>query len=627
MPQGVELATAYVSITASASGISRSIQSELDGPVTRAATDAGDRAGRGFGSTFGRGMTAAVGAIAALGIGREVVGFLGDAVEGARESQRIAAITAQVIETTGGVANVSAAQVGDYAERLAGLTGVDDEVIQSGQNMLLTFTNVRNELGEGNDVFDRATSLANDMSSALGQDMASSAMQLGKALNDPIVGVSALSRVGVSFTEQQKEQISTLQESGDMLGAQGIILEEVARQFGGTAEATATPMDRLKVTLGNLQEEIGARLIPVFDRVASWLSGALPGAIDTAMGFFGRISSVVSEFWYSLTTGFTKDEGTGIERFALKVRDVIGWIATNVPPVIDRARDVIERLVTGFVRLGQWVVEHKPVLIGLTVAIGVGLVAAFVAWAISAASAAVATLAAAAPIILIGLAIAALVAGVIWAYQNWDWFREAIDRVARYTTEYLWPALQKIASFIMEHVVPAIGAVISHFIDTTATVIAFVGDVVGKFDELVGFVTGLPQRIRDAASGMWDGIKDAFRGAINWIIGAWNGLEFRIPGFDPPGPGPSFGGFTLGVPDIPLMSHHTGGVVSGSGDVPILAEGGERVIPADVRPAFDRAILEFANGGDQRSTTIENVNVTTDDPRQFYNETLWRLAG
>lgn len=90
------------------------------------------------------------------------------------------------------------------------------------------------------------------------------------------------------------------------------------------------------------------------------------------------------------------------------------------------------------------------------------------------------------------------------------------------------------------------------------------------WDGIVGFFGGVPGRISSIARGMWDGIKDAFRSAINWIIRAWNGLEFSIPGFDPPGPGPTFGGFTLGVPNIPTL--HKGGTVTATGVEPLRSD-------------------------------------------------------
>jgi hypothetical protein len=118
----------------------------------------------------------------------------------------VAAQTDAVIKSTGGSANVTAKQIDQLASSMMKKTGIDDETIQSGENMLLTFTNIRNEVGKGNDVFNQSTSILADMSTALGTDMSKSAIQLGKALNDPIKGISALRRVGVSFTDAQKEQ-------------------------------------------------------------------------------------------------------------------------------------------------------------------------------------------------------------------------------------------------------------------------------------------------------------------------------------------------------------------------------------------------------------------------------------
>ncbi len=75
------------------------------------------------------------------------------------------------------------------------------------------------------------------MSAVMGQDLTSSMVQLGKALNDPIVGVGALAEVGVSFTAAQREQIAVLQQSGNIMGAQSIILAELNAEFGGAATA------------------------------------------------------------------------------------------------------------------------------------------------------------------------------------------------------------------------------------------------------------------------------------------------------------------------------------------------------------------------------------------------------
>jgi hypothetical protein len=85
--------------------------------------------------------------------------------------------------------------------------------------------------------------------------------------------------------------------------------------------------------------------------------------------------------------------------------------------------------------------------------------------------------------------------------------------------------------------------------------------VVEKFNAMVEWVGGLGASIATKASGMWDGFKEAFKSAINFIIDGWNKIEFKVPGFKI---GPvGYDGFTLGLPDIPRLA--SGGVIGGPG--------------------------------------------------------------
>ena len=148
---------------------------------------------------------------------------------------------------------MSAKQVEQLADSMLKMTGIDDEAIKSGENMLLTFTNIRNEVGKGNDIFDQATEAMADLAtrwptarSRQREQMQQAAIQLGKALNDPIKGVGALRRVGVQFTDQQKAQIKALVKSGKTMEAQKIILAElnrgVRRPCGGGRQDVAGPV-------------------------------------------------------------------------------------------------------------------------------------------------------------------------------------------------------------------------------------------------------------------------------------------------------------------------------------------------------------------------------------------------
>jgi hypothetical protein len=270
-------------------------------------------------SKIAKGATALFGTIGAAKV-------LGDAIGAARESNKVAAQSEAVIRSTGNAAHFSAKQMADLAESIAEKTGVDDEQIQSGENLLRTFTGIRNEVGKGNDVFTQATKIAVDMSAALGQDMSSSAIQLGKALNDPIRGVTALQRVGVSFTASQKDQIKTLVDTGRTMDAQKLILRELTNEIGGSAEAQATASDKLRVTVGNLEESLGNILVPVLDKVASGLDTTvhvlsdLPSPVKAgaaaiaALGTGAVVITKVSAAFTSLKANALSAEG-GLSRF------------------------------------------------------------------------------------------------------------------------------------------------------------------------------------------------------------------------------------------------------------------------------------------------------------------------
>jgi acid phosphatase family membrane protein YuiD len=234
--------------------------------------DAGKKAEKPTGKLSGAmGKLGPLAAGAAVGGGLMAAKFGTDAVKAFRESWKIGQQTGAVIKSTGGAANVTAGQVGNLASSISNKTGIDDETIQSGQNMLLTFTKVRNEAGKGNDIFNQSTKTLVDMSAALGSDPQKAAVQLGKALNDPVKGVSALSKVGVSFDDAQKKRIKGFVKEGKTASAQKLILRELNREFGGSAKAQATSADKLKVAYGNLQENVGKKLAPGLEKVSSLL--------------------------------------------------------------------------------------------------------------------------------------------------------------------------------------------------------------------------------------------------------------------------------------------------------------------------------------------------------------------
>lgn len=225
------------------------------------------------------------------------------------EQEKASAQTAAAIKSTGGAANVTKDQIETMSSALQRHTGMQDDAIQSAQNLILTFTNVKNVGTELSDqVFNRATTTALDLSVAFGKDLSSSAMLVGKALNSPIQGLSALGRVGVQFTKDQKEQIKTLVESGRTLDAQKLILKELNTQVGGSARAaantTAGQLARIQRAWEDVSEGLVREFLPIITDVAravlrnmDKVQRVFEGVASAAKGMVRFISALFRGDW------------------------------------------------------------------------------------------------------------------------------------------------------------------------------------------------------------------------------------------------------------------------------------------------------------------------------------------
>ena len=263
-------------------GISRAIKDfqKLDGAGNKASF-----ALRTFDKAASNGIKNLTKIGAAAGLAAGAIGY--KLATAAYDAQKVLAQTEAIIKATGGAAGVTAKQVSDMSTKLSMQIGVDDELIQSTANLLLTFKQVQNQVGVNNNIFDQAVILAQDLGNVFGSADAA-AMQLGKALADPEKGITALRRAGINFTDAQKEQIKTLVQSGDLLGAQKLILAEVESQVGGTAAATATGFDIMRVALENVSERFGELLLPYIEKFANYVT-------NTVVPYMNNLADVIGE--------------------------------------------------------------------------------------------------------------------------------------------------------------------------------------------------------------------------------------------------------------------------------------------------------------------------------------------
>lgn len=504
-----------------------------------------DNASKGLGSIGGslRTVGAIAGGIALGGVaafGAALVSGIGDA----REAAKVYAQTEQVIKSTGGAAGFSAQQIKDMAGSLSAASGQSlfgDDDVERGQNMLLTFTNIKETLPD-------TTKIMLDMAQALGTDAGGAAIQLGKALNDPIKGISALTRVGVTFTDAQKKQIKALQEAGDMAGAQRVILAELNKEFGGSALAAAQAdggWAQFTDRLGEAKEALGAAVLPLLNVLVGILNDRLMPALETVADLFGDlVSGGIGVFADDLREAF----GVDITPFVTAIEQGLGTIQGLLAPLIATFTDA-QTPVQGFLAvLSQISPTFAVAQAGVDAAIGpirdiilttFGIIQGFIAEhgakiqtdLTSAWQQVQAIIQAVIPPIqsIIGSIFGAIAAFLhshgdeikTFLSQTWDAIADIIDVALQIIQATIVPAITAIASFIAAHgeeiqaLLSAAWTIISNVIDAALTIIK--GVLTAALQIIKGDWSGAWETIKQMAADVWENIKAIIGAAIEGV--------------------------------------------------------------------------------------------------------------
>lgn len=200
------------------------------------------------------------------------------------------------LASTGGASGKTAVELQKSAKALQNLsTFDDDQILRNVTANLLTFGNIQGT------VFDKAQKATIDLASRMDGDLQGAAIKVGRALQDPIKGLQAFTRLGVSFTQAEQDQIKALVRHGQGLEAQGIILDKLQMKFGGAAEAMrkAQPDQVLVQSWRDFQETIGAieiKLLPALTEklraVVDWFNNLSPATQETVVKFAAILAVV-----------------------------------------------------------------------------------------------------------------------------------------------------------------------------------------------------------------------------------------------------------------------------------------------------------------------------------------------
>lgn len=377
--------------------------------------------------------------------------------------------------------------------------------------------------------------------------------------------------------------------------------DDFAEKFANLKNRATLALEPLGELTFEVLNKLADFLGPIVDSVGKWLPGAFDKVASAAQPVIDAISSFVGFLETNVVPVVERVAGYLVGQF----QNLVGWVQKHWPAIqeaIDRVMAVVSVIISSFVDTVLLVWSYFGDTILAVISAAWESVRAVIEFVVD------------------------LVAGIIsaaLAIINGDWGAA-------------WDAIVGIFSSAWDTVKTVLGAALE-------IVKTFIGDalgvaqalVSGALDKIVGFFSGIGRRIADAAGDVFGFLWDSFRGAVNLLIRGWNALEFRVPAFDLPGPIPAFGGFTLGLPDIPELWQ--GGYVSRAGLAIVGDRGpelldldaGARVTPLDTLEELAGSALGRGDG-----LTIEHLevptasNATADEVVDAINAKLgWRLTG
>ncbi|URM90423.1 phage tail tape measure protein [Streptomyces sp. MRC013] len=517
------------------------IQLDLTGPEA-------ERAGKLAGTVFSAGFGESIGEVhEALGGVAQAMGGMGKVTDAELESMtRSALMLASTFELDLGEASTAAGQL------------INQGLVK-----------------DGKEAFDVLTRAAQTLPKSMVADIPATVIEYGKHFQR--LGLDAQTAFGM-MSQYVKAGGRDIDQAAD-------ILHEFARITSEETDRAAEGFKDLGLDAGQMLTDIGKGGKPAQEALQKTLT-ALRGVKDPAkqsalaVQLFGDMAGEGADAVWAMdpataaaTSGMNEAAGaaekaTGAMAATQSLDAIWRTMSTTLGELFGPALKVVADFLTEHPGLIKILV---PVLLGLALAIGIAVIAQWAwntaLWAFPGTWIIAGIIALIAVIVLIVVYWDEIVAatGRAWDWIKeklggvWNWIKETLGSVWEWVSTATGDAWRWITSLIQTGV-----AAVMRWIGTLS---AIPGKVSGWFGQMVAYVRGLPGRIASAASGMWDGIKNAFRGALNWIISKWNNFSFSVGGGS--FLGISIPRITISTPDIPYLAE--GGITTG----PTLAMIGE----------------------------------------------------
>lgn len=385
-----------------------------------------------------------------------------------------------------------------FATELQNSTGIADDAIIQSSAVLASFGGVTKSN------FNQATEAAANLSTLLGTDMQSATLQLGKALENPEKGLQALTRSGVSFSEQQKAQILAMQASGDMAGAQGKIIEAVYNNTGDAArkagETATGQLNILRERINGVKETIGGFVV---NKIVLPGIDLIIGSFKTLLDTVTAIKTAVSDFFEAVSNGNAP---------AVLLASALAAIATPL---------TIMAIQSGLAAAGQLALAAASTASSVAMALASAAGTAF--------GAVLAFLTS--PLFLITAGILAVIAIGYLLIKHWDtvkafattaWnaVKDAVSTAVNSAKSFISNLSNAISNFVSS-AINRLGDFRNGVVNAVLGTISAVAGLVGRFVSIGGdIIRGIADGIANSAGA----IKDAIKNAIGNVVGFAKGL-------------------------------------------------------------------------------------------------------
>ncbi|MFT9056806.1 MAG: phage tail length tape measure family protein [Ethanoligenens sp.] len=420
-------------------------------------------------------------------------------------AEKSAAQMEAVLKSTGGAAGMTSNQLNDLATSQAKVTTFSAGTTKQAENMLLTFTNIKSN------VFPQTIKASENMATAMGMSATDAAKTLGKALNDPADGLSKLTKQGVTFTDAQKQQIDAMVKSGNTAGAQTVMLQELEKEFGGSAKAAGSTLTGQTQIMENNLKSAGVQIVTSLMPIAQTV---IPMITQGAQNIAKEITAHKSEI-----------QGA-VKEVTAVIKDIFGFVATHGP--------LIKGIVIG---IGGAFLAFKAIsgiIAGITTAIKIwqGVTKAF-----TAVQAALNFVMSANPIGIIVLAIAGLVAAFVILFNKCKPFHDFVMGAFTAFKSALITVKNAIAGFFT--------GVANFFKQWGPLILTFVAPFIGipllimqHWGQISAFFASMGKGIKAVFNGIGTWLKSVFKGAADGIktafgavVGFFSGIVSTINGF------------------------------------------------------------------------------------------------